>query len=272
MPEAPLVAEAVQRFLERQGYPVVICAPLPSLRQQLQTGQADVLIALGGDGTMLRAGHLCAPLHIPVLGINLGRFGFLMEVRQDEWQRRLPLLLSGHYWLEERMMLVATHLRGAQTLGEWSVLNEVVVCRGQIVRPVRLSAAVDGYPLSTYIADGLIVATPTGSTAYALAVGGPIMPPELRSILIVAVAPHLSMDRAVILPPEAVVTVTVQSSHQAVMSVDGQPPLPLENDDVVQVKANHNTVQFIRFQDRGYFYRNINAYMELNPAAMDSER
>ncbi len=271
MAEAPLVAEAVQQFLERQGYAVVICAPLPRLRQHLQAGQADVLIALGGDGTMLRAGHVCAPLHIPVLGINLGRFGFLMEVRQDEWPRRLPLLLSGQYWLEERMMLTASHLRGEQVLGEWSVLNEVVVCRGQIVRPVRLTATVDGYPLSTYIADGLIVATPTGSTAYALAVGGPIMPPELRSILIVAVAPHLSMDRAVILPPESVVTVTVQSSHQAVMSVDGQPPLPLENDDVVRVQANHNTVQFIRFQDRGYFYRNINAYMELNPAAMDNE-
>jgi len=109
-------------------------------------------------------------------------------------------------------------------------------------------AAVDGYPLSTYIADGLIVATPTGSTAYALAVGGPIMPPELRSILIVAVAPHLSMDRAVILPEEAVVTVTVQSSHQAVMSVDGQPPVALENDDVVRVEANHNTVKFVRFK------------------------
>lgn len=271
MAEAPLVADAIRQFLEHQGYPEVLSAPLPSLRQILQPGQVDVLIALGGDGTMLRAGHLCAPLQIPVLGINLGRFGFLMEVRQEEWQRRLPLLLSGQYWLEERMMLWATHLRGEQKLGEWSVLNEVVVCRGQIVRPVRLRAAVDGYPLSTYIADGLIVATPTGSTAYALAVGGPIMPPELRSILIVAVAPHLSMDRAVILPEEAVVTVTVQSSHQAVMSVDGQPPVALENDDVVRVEANHNTVKFVRFQDRGYFYRNLNAYMELNPAAMDNE-
>lgn len=272
LPQAAAQAEAVQHFLQAQGVNEIICAPLPTLRQQLQPGQAEVLIALGGDGTMLRAGHLCAPLGIPILGINLGRFGFLMEVRREDWRRRLPLLLRGEYWLEERMMLLATHLRAGQELSHSSALNEVVVCRGQHVRPVRLRAAVDGYPLTTYIADGLIVATATGSTAYALAVGGPIMPPELRSLLVVAVAPHLSMDRAVILPEEAQVTVTVLSGHQAVMSVDGQPPIPLEDGDEVRVRANHHTVKFVRFQDRGYFYRNLNAYMELNPAAMDDER
>jgi NAD+ kinase len=145
-------------------------------------------------------GALCAPLNVPVLGINAGRFGFLTELQSNNWDKLLPLLLEGKFRIEQRMMLRAEHWRQDQCLGEWDVLNEVVVARGQFVRPVVLKASVDGYRLASYVADGLIVSTPTGSTAYALAVGGPIMPPELRNILIIPVAPHLSIDRAVILP------------------------------------------------------------------------
>ncbi|WP_448335390.1 NAD(+)/NADH kinase [Bellilinea sp.] len=269
--DAPQEAEQIARFLQGRGVQQVISAPMPdkAFRQQIRDGKFDLLIALGGDGTMLRAGHLGAQLGIPVLGINLGRFGFLMEVQRDEWRELLPRLLDGRYRLENRMMLRAEHLRGEQSLGCWSVLNEVVVCRGQFVRPVRLKASVDGYALATYIADGLIVATPTGSTAYALAVGGPILPPDLRNILIVAVAPHLSLDRAIILSEGSVVTVTVHTSHQAVMSVDGQAPITMEDGDAVRVDALPEMVRFVRFQDYGYFYRNLTAYMEQNPAAED---
>ncbi len=122
-------------------------------------------------------------------------------------------------------MLNARYMRSGELLGQWEVLNEVVVCRGMFVRPVTLWARVDGYLLATYVADGLIAATPTGSTAYALAAGGPILPPELRNILIVPVAPHLSVDRAIILAEGACVTITVRTSHEAVFSVDGQPPI-----------------------------------------------
>uniref|UniRef100_A0A7C4Q235 NAD kinase n=1 Tax=Bellilinea caldifistulae TaxID=360411 RepID=A0A7C4Q235_9CHLR len=269
--DAPQEAEQIARFLQGRGVQQVISAPMPdkAFRHQIRDGKFDLLIALGGDGTMLRAGHLGAQLGIPVLGINLGRFGFLMEVQRDEWRELLPRLLDGRYRLENRMMLRAEHLRGEQSLGCWSVLNEVVVCRGQFVRPVRLKASVDGYALATYIADGLIVATPTGSTAYALAVGGPILPPDLRNILIVAVAPHLSLDRAIILSEGSVVTVTVHTSHQAVMSVDGQAPITMEDGDAVRVDALPEMVRFVRFQDYGYFYRNLTAYMEQNPAAED---
>ena len=269
--DAPQEAQQIARFLQGRGVQQVISAPMPdkAFRLQIRDGKFDLLIALGGDGTMLRAGHLGAQLGIPVLGINLGRFGFLMEVQRDEWRELLPRLLDGRYRLENRMMLRAEHLRGEQSLGCWSVLNEVVVCRGQFVRPVRLKASVDGYALATYIADGLIVATPTGSTAYALAVGGPILPPDLRNILIVAVAPHLSLDRAIILSEGSVVTVTVHTSHQAVMSVDGQAPITMEDGDAVRVDALPEMVRFVRFQDYGYFYRNLTAYMEQNPAAED---
>ena len=155
------------------------------------------MIAMGGDGTMLRAGHLTAPYSIPLLGINMGHFGFLMQLARDEWQEYLPRLVNGDFQIENRMMLKAEHWREDQLLDSFQVINEVVVCRGQMVRPIRIRAEVDGYSLAAYVADGLIAATPTGSTAYALAVGGPIMPPELRNILIVPVAAHLSMDRAV---------------------------------------------------------------------------
>lgn len=267
LPEASIEAETIARFLKNRGVEVFWGKLYDAdFRKRLEE-ESDLFIALGGDGTMLRAGHLCAPLNIPILGINLGRVGFLTEVKRDDWPLVMPQLLAGDYWLENRMMLNATHMRGEEALGSWSVLNEAVVCRGQFVRPVAIHAKVDGYPLATYVADGVIVATPTGSTAYSLAVGGPIMPPELRNILIVAVAPHLSVDRAIILPEGSVVSVTVHTSHQAVLSVDGQEPVTMEDGDEVQVEANHSTACFVRFRDRGYFYRNITNYMEQNPAA-----
>ena len=235
------------------------------LKQQLRDGNVDVLIAMGGDGTMLRAGHLVAPLGIPILGINRGRFGFLMEIDQSGCLERMDELYEGRFRLEERMMLRAVHKRMEEELGEWHVLNEVVVCRGQYVRPIELKASLDGYELARYVADGLIAATPTGSTAYALAVGGPIMPPELRNILIVPVAPHLSVDRPIILEEGARVTIMVRTSHQAVLSADGQPPILLKDNDTVEVCASEYSAKFVRFQDQGYFYRNLTKYMEQNP-------
>ena len=145
-----------------------------TLRGRIQGREFDLLIALGGDGTMLRAGHLCGPVDIPILGINMGRFGFLTEVHRKEWPQALNRLRTGDFWIEKRMMLRAEQWREQEMLGSWNVLNEVVVTRGHFVRPVQLVASVDGRYLTTYVADGLIAATPTGSTAYALASGGPI--------------------------------------------------------------------------------------------------
>jgi NAD+ kinase len=133
------------------------------------------------------------------------------------------------------------------------------------VRPIQIQAQVDGYLLTTYVADGLIASTPTGSTAYALAAGGPILPPDLRNILIIPVAPHLSVDRAIILSEGTGVTMTVHTTHEAVMSVDGRAPIPMLDGDAVRVVVNDSTLHFVRFQDPGYFYRNITAYMDQNP-------
>jgi NAD+ kinase len=237
-----------------------------TLRFQVKNNEYDLLIALGGDGTMLRAGHLCAPHEIPILGINLGKFGFLMEIKQDQWREALPKLIEGNFWLERRMMLSAEQWRRGDLLGEWEVVNEVVVSRGQIVRPVNLITQVDGRFLATYVADGLIASTPTGSTAYALAAGGPILPPELRNILLVPLAPHLSLDRAIVLAEGSSVSITVETDHQAVLSVDGQIPIEFVNGDRVDVRASDHTVKFVRIQDPGYFYRNLTPHMYQNPS------
>jgi len=237
------------------------------LRRRVKANEFDILIAIGGDGTMLRAGHLAGPLGIPILGINLGHFGFLMEVQQHQWQEFLPRLLQGDYWLEKRMTLHAEQWRAGEKLGSWFVLNEVAVSRGQIIRPIRLITSVDGRYLTTYVADALLASTPTGSTAYALAAGGPILSPELRNILLVPVAPHLSLERAIVLAEGSSVSIVVHTDHQAVFSIDGHVPIGMAEDDRVDVRAGEHTVQFIRFQDPGYFYRNLTPHMSQNPTA-----
>lgn len=261
MPEASAEAELIVKFLKQQGFD----APTGSLydedlRNRVKRNEFDVMIAVGGDGTMLRAGHLCAPCGVPILGVNLGRLGFLIQLERGEWQEMLDRLFQGEAWIEHRMMLSTQHLRAGEVLGHWQALNEAVVSRGQYLRPVRLAAHVDGRLLTTYVCDGLIASTPTGSTAYALAAGGPILPPDLRNILLVPIAPHLSVDRAVVLSEGSSVSIIVKSDN-TVVSVDGQPPLPLAEDDHVDVKAGENAAQFVRFGDPGYFYRNLNAHM-----------
>ena len=247
LPETTPEATRVAEFLRQRGVQAETgLIQDEAIRQRVSQGQVDLIIALGGDGTMLRAGHLGGEHEVPVLGINLGHFGFLMEIRQSQWPEMLERLLRGDYWLERRMMLCAEQWRGNERMGCYDVVNEVVVCRGQIVRPLRLITHVDGRYLTTYVADGLIASTPTGSTAYALAAGGPILPPELRNILIVPVAPHLSVDRAIVLAEGSSVSITVRSDHQAVFSIDGQPPVQLEDGDRVDARAGEHSMQFVR--------------------------
>jgi NAD+ kinase len=267
LPEAALEATKITAYLKENSIQAVDGLLYDeALRQRVKQHEFDIIIALGGDGTMLRAGHLGGPCEVPILGINMGRFGFLIEVRQSQWHDIVKRLAKGDYWLEKRMMLCASQWRGGEKLGSWDVLNEIVVSRGKIVRPVHLITNVDGRFLTTYVADGLIASTATGSTAYALAAGGPILPPELRNILIVPVAPHLSLDRAIVLAEGSSVSITVKTDHQAVLSVDGQAPVDLEDGDRVDAFAGDYTVKFVRFQDPGYFYRNLVPHMNNNPS------
>lgn len=268
MAEALSEAEVMSGYLKSKG----MDAPFGSiydeeLRKRVRRGEFDMLIIAGGDGSVLRAGHLCAPSNVPILGVNLGRIGFLIQIDRDSWRLHFDKLLNGEAWIENRMMLKAEHLRAGESLGSWNALNEVVVGRGQNLRPVRLTTTVDKHRLTNYVADGLIASTATGSTAYALAAGGPILPPELRNILLVPIAPHLSVDRAVVLSEGSSVDIEAKSENM-VLSVDGQAPIALMEDDHVLITAADVTAQFVRFGDPGYFYRNITYHMNENSSGL----
>jgi len=267
IPDAVATAQTVESFLLEHGAESVLRCSLKDslLEKAVAAKKIDALTVLGGDGSMLRASQLCAPAGIPITGINLGTFGFLFELERTNWQDYLPRLMDGNYRIEKRMMLQASHFRKEELLGSWQVVNEIVVCRGQQVKPIRIHASVDEYPMASYVADGLIAATATGSTAYALAVNGPIMPPETRNILIVPVAPHLSFDRAVILSEGSCITITVNTNYDAVFSADGHEPVKMIDNDSVKISASNRNVHFIRFHNPGFFYRNLNRYMKQNP-------
>lgn len=265
LPEAIQEASRIAEFLRAQGVQVT-CGPMnaPEIVQGVEEGAFDLWVALGGDGTMLRSGHLCGPHRLPIVGINMGNVGFLTSIRRDDWPTMLRQILDGDYWLEPRMMLRVEQHRRDQCLATWDVLNEAMVGRGYFMRPVHLQTYVDGHHLTTYVADGLITATPTGSTAYALAAGGPVLPPDLRNILLVPVAAHLSFDRPIVLAEGTSVTVVVHTDHTAALSLDGQNPIDMLDGDRIEVRASEHTVHFVRLQDMGYFYRNLTSSMNLN--------
>ena len=268
IPDAAKISKDVVSFLENRGASITAIGAIPDkdLRQRVKKKEFDALLVLGGDGTMLRASHLCASAKLPIVGINLGSFGFLMELQRDNWGEYLPKLLTGEYRIEERMLLQAEHFKKETSRGSWLVVNDVVVCRGQHVRPIRLDAEVNGYHMASYVADGLIAATPTGSTAYALAAGGAILPPDTRNIIVVPVAPHLSPGQSIVLGEGANVKIRVTTTHQAVFSVDGHIPVIMDDGDFVQVDASDLNSHYIRFHDPGYFYRTLNRFMEQNPS------
>ena len=225
------------------------------VRPQLPT--TDLIVVLGGDGSTLRVARMAAGHNIPIVGVNMGRLGFLSEMDPANWQDILPKILAGQYWLEKRMMLRAQAWRGDRLLGEHLALNDVVISRGSLARVVWLKTQIDGDPLTTYIADGLIMSTPTGSTAYALAVGGPILPPELHNILVIPIAPHMSLNRAIVLPEGAVIQVCVRTDHQAILTVDGQFEVDLQDGDHIEILASEHASCFVRTGKHAYFYHTL---------------
>ena len=225
----------------------------------------DLVIVIGGDGTLLRAGHLCAPLDVPLLGVQAGRLGFLTELTTQDIESNLSRLISADYRLENRMMLQAEFLENGNVKKRWDVINEALISRGRDARPIEVRVDLnEGYMMS-YIADGLIVATATGSTAYALAAGGPILPPELRNMLVLPIAPHLSLDRAVVLAEGAVVNLRAISDFEVVLSIDGTTPLSINPENNVRITANKKSLRMVRFGEPNYFYRDLAGLLQRNP-------
>ena len=227
---------------------------------------ADIVMAIGGDGAMLRAGRVCAEHGVPVLGINMGWLGFLTEIQQPEdCPAGLDKLLAGDVWIEKRMMLEATLLEGRQrVVSSYRALNDVVISGSVFGRMVQIAAYIDKHWATTYNADALIISTPTGSTAYALATGGPILPPELRNILMVPMAPHLSMERPIVLSRGAVVDIepTQENRHPVVLTVDGKVEAELGENQHVRITSAEPVSRFVRLRERNYFYRSLLGRME----------
>jgi NAD+ kinase len=269
IPQSHDLAAEILGFLESEGAQVWMGSHWDEAAVAEQAHRLDMFITLGGDGSMLRSARMAAQQGIPILGINLGRLGFLAEVQPTEWSTGLKQVLAGDYWVEERMMVQAEFWRDGRRSGCYEALNDVVVSRGALARVVRLDAYIDGSYLTTYVADGLIVSTATGSTAYALAAGGPIVPPELQNMLLVPLAPHLSLERAVVLSRGSLVRIRVRTDHDAILTVDGQYQVELANGDWVQVAASQHVARFLRLHDRNYFYRNLMQRLTIPPAEPD---
>ena len=260
-PHSADVAEAIAASLRQRGVDVWMSMTWSEQDADLeeQCAAADVVIAIGGDGAMLRAGRVTSRHSVPVFGVNLGRLGFLTEIAPDEFDRVLDQVLNGRYWVERRMMVDVKVWRGDQVIDAGDALNDVVIGRGGALGLVQLIAYIDRDWTTTYNCDALIIATATGSTAYALATGGPILPPELRNILVVPVAPHLSLDRPIVLPEGATVDIVLaeENVHPAVLAVDGASLRDLQAGDRVRVMASEHGASFIRLREHSYFYRSL---------------
>jgi NAD+ kinase len=251
--EAFALAREFSRLLEKQGVASWLCSAWEEEEARPQVPGSDLLLSLGGDGTLLRVVRIAVPHPVPVLGVNLGRLGFMAELGAEEARKRLPALLRGEGRIEERAMLEARLPDGKAGFA----LNEVAVARGGVCRAVCINAWVDGEPLGTYRADGLIVATATGSTAYALSAGGPILYPQSQDLLLIPISPHFCRSAPFVLPPESRVALEVHTDHQAMVSLDGQRETALQSGERVEVRGSQHRARFLRTQPPGLFYRRV---------------
>jgi NAD+ kinase len=213
----------------------------------------DLVVVLGGDGTIIHVARLAGPYNVPLLGVNLGRIGFLAELTPQALHSGIDDLAGGKYWVEVRTMLDVRCAMGGQ-VSRFVALNEVTVARGIAPRAIHVSIQLDGLDFLTYTADGVLVATATGSTAYSLAAGGPILYPESSDFLITPVAPHLHIGRSMVVPGSTVVRLQLAVDRPAVMSVDGSEEHPLTMRDHVEVRRSDEVARFARLGPRRYFY------------------
>ncbi|MHB0856595.1 MAG: NAD(+)/NADH kinase [Anaerolineae bacterium] len=219
--------------------------------------EIDLLITLGGDGMIVHAVRSVAIFGVAILGVNLGRLGFLAEVEPADVERAIHALVAGEYTIENRLMVRADLLRKDEVVLSTDVINDIFVGRGGISRAVRVSVEVDGHYVMTQTADGIIVATPTGSTGYCLSAGGPIVAPDVSCLTVTPVAPHLAVAHAIVVPSHRCVRLRLIKGQAAVFTADGQVDLPMEVDDQVCCQASQNVARFVRFGGDGYFYETV---------------
>jgi NAD+ kinase len=239
-------------WLTSRGRPVELLERTSTL-----TSDLELIVAFGGDGTLLGAAHsvAAAGLDIPVLGVNLGRLGFLTEVGRAEMIAALQCYLDGSARTESRLMLQGRVLRGGRAIADRLALNDIVVTRGKLSRMIEVNVAVDDLPVTHIKADGVIVATATGSTAYNLSAGGPILMPSVDAMVLTPIAPHALSHRPVVLPATAVVSLTPDIDPQSdiVATFDGQFGVELEDGDAVAVTRAPRALRLVRVSARSHF-------------------
>jgi NAD+ kinase len=239
---------------------------LATLLEELPT--TDILVVLGGDGTFLRAARAVAEVDVPILGVNLGKVGFLSKVEANELEGILAQLVAGEFKVHERMTLQARILPGGRAANgfDHSALNDVVVARGALARVCRLDVTIDRSHLATFVADGLVVASPTGSTGYSFSAGGPIVDPVARNLIVTPIAGYLSAIRSVVVGSDQTVRCRVVDANEALVSVDGREDLPIAVGDVVEVRAAERPIRLVEPRGSQPFWDLVRTKVELLPS------
>lgn len=246
--QASETALFVAQFLQSKGVEVL------QVEEEV-AASADLVVVLGGDGTLIHAAGLLGGRPVPILGVNMGSLGFMTEVPQSLMYPTLESVLAGRATLSERMKFrVHLHRGGsAERALDAEVLNDVVIAKGALSRMVELDTRCSGKYVTTYKADGIIVATPTGSTAYALAANGPIMYPTMRGVIIAPICPHMLTQRPLVVPDDENIEIVLVNDSEVFLTLDGQKGLKLERGDRVQVKQSYNRVMLVRNPQIDFF-------------------
>jgi NAD+ kinase len=228
----------------------------------------DVLVVLGGDGTLLRAARAVIQVDVPLLGVNLGKVGFLSKVEATELEAVLAQLVAGEYTTDARMALEARLLPAGHDDGATvhHALNDVVVARGALARVVRMDVAIGPTHLATFIADGLVVSSPTGSTGYSFSAGGPIVAPDSRNLIVTPIAAYLSTVRSVVVGPDQVVRCRIVDATEAIVSIDGREDVPVAVGDVVEVRALARPIHLVEPSGSQPFWDLFRRKVELLPS------
>jgi NAD+ kinase len=266
-PEAIDIARSLAKWLQPKKIEVFIdkeieelfCPSLPgpgltSLERKEIPNHVEMIIVLGGDGTLLSVARLVKDRGVPILGVNLGGLGFLTEITMEELYRVLERVIRGDFKSDQRVVLCASIIREGQKVAEFHVLNDAVINKGALARIIDLETTINGEYLTTFKSDGLILSTPTGSTAYNLSAGGPIVYPSLHTIIITPICPHTLTNRPVVVPDDVKIRVVLKSSQQEVyLTLDGQKGFPLEYDDMVEIRRGESEILLIKSPYRHYF-------------------
>jgi NAD+ kinase len=252
-----LKAKELESFLKTQGVSAWVCSSWDTKKASLQMEGTGLVLTVGGDGTILRAVQAVIPGMTPITGINQGRLGFMTELDNDEAIKKLPSLIAGKGWDDERAMLQAELVSRGKERRVFHALNDVVMARGGIARLIKIDVSIDKKDLPTYRTDAIVVATATGSTGYALAARGPVMYPHSPDFLLVPVAPHLSPPYPLVVPEKSEIVLRLNTYLEGTLSIDGHINLPLVNGDTVKIRRSPYTARFRRIRSEGSFFSNL---------------